>query len=109
MCDCDCEYPDFFCDKWVKARKSRRCGECRRIIRQGSSYYRATGKWDGAVSTFVQCSRCVSIRLSLERKIPDCCVPFGAVKEHLRYYTDDRKRHREWIRKNPPRVLEVTS
>lgn len=30
MCDCDCEYPEFFIDKWVKARKSHKCGECRR-------------------------------------------------------------------------------
>lgn len=108
MCDCDCEYPEFFIDRWVKARKPHQCGECRRLIKVGSTYYRATGKWDGEVSSFVQCERCSNVRHALQR-VPDCCIPFGSVREYLRYHTDDRKRHRQWIRKNPPRVLEALS
>lgn len=107
MCDCDCEYPEFFIDKWVKARKAHRCGECRRTIKAADTYYRVTGKWDGEVNSFVQCGRCFNVKKALEARYKDCCVPFGCVVEHLRYHTDDRKRHRQWIRKNPPRVLEA--
>lgn len=59
MCDCSCEQPEFFDSSRPRARKPQRCCECKRIIRPGETYERASGKWDGEFRSFATCGDCL--------------------------------------------------
>lgn len=58
----DCDGPEFYTAKVVKARKSHKCYECRSEIKSGEQYFRDTGMWGGDFSTFRTCCLCVEIR-----------------------------------------------
>lgn len=54
-------------DQWAflsqstpKARKSHRCGECRRMIEVGEHYSYTSGLYDGSWSEFHQCEQCAA-------------------------------------------------
>ena len=66
MSNCGCIYtgvdetsPESFTIR--KARKERRCGECRRVIEKGESYERRV-QFAGGVSVFITCVCCAEIR-----------------------------------------------
>ena len=64
-CDCSCdhgEYPEFYSEKIVKAKKEHKCCECREIIPKGQKYHRASGKWDGEMRSYKTCLPCMRIR-----------------------------------------------
>lgn len=46
----------------VKARKAHRCGECRRVIAVGETYYRFKGVWEGEIVAERACLICQEIR-----------------------------------------------
>ena len=66
-CDCSCfidvgEYPEFYTDKVVTAKKQHKCYECGETISIGDKYQRCSGKWDGEVLTYKTCLGCMRIR-----------------------------------------------
>jgi hypothetical protein len=65
--DYDGDTPEFFSETISKARKAYQCCECQTAILVGTSYERATGKWDGALSVYRTCLPCVEIRVAF------CC------------------------------------
>ena len=69
--------PSFYSEVERKAAKSHKCCECRAGISVGARYQCATGKWDGAVTTFRTCLACAEIRTTF------CCGAwvFGALWE----------------------------
>lgn len=74
---------DFFSDRNVKAaRKEHCCNECNRTIRVGESYYFATGKSDGYVSTMHVCAHCHAATAWLNKACNGYL--FGVVLEDLR-------------------------
>jgi hypothetical protein len=45
-------------DKWQKARKAHRCGECGRVISAGEQYRIFRGASDGSAFTHKTCAHC---------------------------------------------------
>lgn len=76
-CSCDYEVPEFFTKETRKAKKRRRCTECRRFIQPGEAYEHVFGKWDGYVSAFETCSICLDIRQHTLSIIPCFCSSYG--------------------------------
>lgn len=58
---CDCDMPAFYREEVVKARKPHKCKECGETIQPGQFYDRATGCWDGTVSTIKTCAECAQL------------------------------------------------
>lgn len=79
MVDCYCDYdpPSFYNLSTPKARKRHQCDECGRHIQPGEQYESATGKWEGCVSTFRTCSRCVDLRTWVKNNVPCLCWAHG--------------------------------
>lgn len=57
----DGEAAEFCREVERKARKSHKCGECRRVINPGENYTYYVGKWDGEIGTHKMCSDCRSV------------------------------------------------
>lgn len=79
MSDCFCDYdpPQFYSASTPKARKVHRCAECGRAISAGEDYERVVGKWDGSVSVFKTCCRCMALRQHLKAHVPCFCWAHG--------------------------------
>lgn len=73
MCDCSCERPEFFDSSRPRARKPQRCCECKRTIRVGETYDRASGKWDGRFDSYATCLDCMA---AWQIVAPDSCRCF---------------------------------
>lgn len=56
------EQAEFYSSAIVRAKKVHKCTECHEAISSGSKYERATGKWEGDISTYKTCLSCVEIR-----------------------------------------------
>ncbi|NOV25928.1 hypothetical protein E5S69_20715 [Cupriavidus necator] len=80
-CFCDYDAPEFYVQATHKARKAHRCNECRRQIKAGENYERASGKWDGQVDFFKTCEHCVSIRQWVKAHVPCACLSHGNLIE----------------------------
>lgn len=78
---CDYEQPEFYRQKIVTARKLHRCDECGCDIRRGEQYEAFAGKWDGIVSTYSTCERCLSFRTWYSANRPCFCWCFGEMLE----------------------------
>lgn len=65
---CYCEYghddnwPAFYAESMVKARKAHVCIECLEPIVVGETYQRVRGKWDGEVKVIKTCAHCAEMR-----------------------------------------------
>lgn len=79
MSECFCDYDpaDFYSRQMRKARKVHRCEECGCAINAAEHYERVTGKWDGDVTTFKTCSRCIALRDCLQAHLPCFCWAHG--------------------------------
>lgn len=53
---------EFYNSRICRAKKSHKCGECRREIISGQEYEYASGKFDNDFFTFKTCADCTSIR-----------------------------------------------
>jgi hypothetical protein len=61
--DMDCGHDnEFYAESWRVARREHRCCECRRTIRPGERYQRASGKSDGDFWMAKTCAQCAEIR-----------------------------------------------
>lgn len=59
--DYDGDAADFYDERFVTARKSHQCYECREPIEKGAQHHRVSGKWDGEIRTYRFCSHCWEI------------------------------------------------
>jgi len=80
-CYCDNESPEFFWRKDRKAKIEHRCCECGSTIHKAEKYEYACGKWDGAVSAYKTCERCLDFRRWFEKNRPCVCWAFRSMYE----------------------------
>lgn len=57
----DGDMPTFYNRKTVKARKEHKCCECGDIIKTGSEYEKAVGRWGKDFDVYKTCADCLSI------------------------------------------------
>ncbi len=77
-CDYDGDYPAFYSESRVRARKPHKCCECSGVIGRGETYRRATGCWDGRVSTFKTCADCLVVICDFGKATNGCeCLELG--------------------------------
>ena len=60
-CDIDGDYPTVHNEKWVRARKAHKCGECRRPIQPGDEYRYTFMVFDGDARSYHTCEACAGI------------------------------------------------
>lgn len=77
ICSCDYDPPEFHSSYIRTAAKSHQCYECSGEIAKGENYEYAVGKWNGDVSTFKTCERCVDLRKWMTNNIPCFCFGYG--------------------------------
>lgn len=78
-CYCDYDPPEFVSTDTRKARTTHKCCECGHEIKPGEKYEHVVGKWDGTLSTFDTCEKCVDLRDSLADQ--NGCFTYGGLKE----------------------------
>jgi len=80
--DCVCDYDpaEFYSATMQKARKVHSCEECGKDrIQVGEIYERAVGKWEGDVTTFKTCCRCIALREFVKAHVPCFCWAHGNI------------------------------
>lgn len=77
--DCYCDYDpaEFYSASTPTARKEHRCDECGHAISPGEAYERVGAKWEGSVTVFKTCSRCIALRDHLKAHAPCFCWAHG--------------------------------
>ncbi len=96
-CFCDYDSPEWHDSHTVKAaRKPHKCYECGAPIFVGESYEYTAGKWDGCVSFFHICTRCVELRQWATISVPCFCWAYGNLHD------DVHEMVRAVIRDTPP-------
>lgn len=80
-CYCDYDAPEFYYAEIRKARTEHKCSECFSPIHKGERYEHVLGKWDGDVSTFDTCDRCLALKEYVEAHVPCFCWTHGHVRE----------------------------
>lgn len=83
-CYCDYEAPEFCLTVIRKARKPRRCEECRGVIAAGEQYEHVSGKWDGCLLTFDTCLRCLDLRTWVTNSVPCFCWAHGNLDDDMK-------------------------
>lgn len=86
----DCELPELYDERYVKARKKHTCCECKHPIFPGEEYQKVKGLWDGEFATFKTCSCCAKKRCALSDEYrkhygyhDQPCIEFGNLEEEL--------------------------
>ena len=106
MDDCYCDFGEpasFYTKRLVaKARRAHRCNECGNQVRPGESYERVTGVWDGDLSTFCTCQKCLSLREAVTECVPCFCWRHGDMLndaiETVQHYEWDLRGTGDWFR-----------
>ena len=88
-CYCDGDVPEFCSVSTHKARKEHRCSECRASINPGEAYEYTSGKWDGYLSTYKTCTRCVELRQWAKISVPCFCWYYGDLHENVAEMVSD--------------------
>ncbi len=83
-CFCDYEPAEFYCKTDYTARKQHQCAECGRVIAAGQRYEKVVAKWDGSLSFFKTCSRCVALREHLAAHVSCFCWAHGNLLDDIR-------------------------
>jgi hypothetical protein len=93
MTSCYCEYdgeaPSVYRQTKHTARQEHRCSECGSTIRAGERYEATFGIWEGDISRFKTCERCVSFRDWLEANTPCLCWAHGNLLDDIRGHLDE--------------------
>jgi hypothetical protein len=74
---CDCNSPEVFNDRLVRAKKPYQCYECGNTIAVNEKHHSIFGVWDGEPSSYRFCCNCETLRSWLsELDLPDadCCM-----------------------------------
>jgi len=80
-CDCDWEQPEFYVATIRTARKTHRCDECYGLIAIKEKYEHVSAKWDGAITSYKTCARCLSLRSYTTDSIKCVCWSHGSMIE----------------------------
>lgn len=83
---CYCEYdpPEWITTVKVKAaRKQHKCSECGYKIAVREAYEYVCGKWDGYLSQFHTCVRCVELREWAIISVPCFCWAYGNLHDDV--------------------------
>ena len=83
-CYCDFDPATFYNRSLPKARKRHACEECSGAILPGEQYESVTGLWEGYISTFKTCQRCVDLRTWVKNNVPCLCWAHGNTIEDCR-------------------------
>jgi hypothetical protein len=83
-CYCDYDAPEAWSSRISTARKPHVCEECSCIIQPGEKYEYVWGKWEGIVSIFKTCTRCLEIRSFVKASVPCFCWAHGNLHEDAR-------------------------
>ncbi len=78
-CFCDYESPEFYHCETRRAKKDHCCSECGRAITLGESYEHVHAKWNGDISTFKTCPRCLALKEWVEAHVPCFCWAHGNI------------------------------
>lgn len=89
-CYCDCEQPEFWTQNVRRARKSHRCCECGSDIKPGEQYEAYSGKWDGYVTSYSTCERCLAFRQWYAANRPCFCWCFTEMFDAVRDDVEDQ-------------------
>lgn len=89
--DCYCDYdpPAWIRTSRPKARKAHECTECNGPILIGEIYENVAGMWDGWISHFNTCCRCLDMRDYLTGNLPCYCWAYGGAFEDAKDAIDD--------------------
>ena len=88
MCAIDDAEPCEFMDaRFVTARKSHKCDECKRPIAAKEEYERVAAKWNGEFHSMAICSHCVAAREYLNRECNG--YAYGVIREDLEEHWQD--------------------
>lgn len=90
--DCYCDYgdpPTFFTEVKYTARIQHKCSECCGPIHPKEQYERVVGKWDGDVSMYKTCCRCLALREHLKAHVRCFCWNFGDMLNEARNAVDN--------------------
>ena len=80
----ECALPEYYLEKCVRARKEHKCCETLRVISKGEMYWRCSGKWDGAASSYCQCESAYHFARYINVKVyDDCVVGFGEITAYM--------------------------
>ena len=83
-CD-DFEYPVFYDEKKVRAKKDHKCCECGGAILKGEVYKYISGLWGRRFESYKTCPDCTHIRCEAGRTNPDGCgIALGELRGELR-------------------------
>lgn len=79
MSDCYCDYdpPEFYNATIRTARKPHKCDECDGAIGPREKYEYVSAKWNGWLSQFHTCERCINIRTWVRNNVPCFCFAHG--------------------------------
>lgn len=81
----ECNPPDFYAETPRRARKSRRCDECRSEIAAGERYCALFGVWYGDPESYSLCTPCHDAH-SAYYALTGCCAWFGGLLEEIEEY-----------------------
>ncbi len=88
---CDA-FPDFYACDDVVARKEHACCECDAKILVGEKHYKATGKWEGVVSTYRQHTTCGDACMLIRDEFEGGeCISFGGLFEWYGEFKEDTR------------------
>lgn len=79
----DCELPEAYVEKTVKAIKDHQCCECRGTIKAGERYTLHSGIWSGEPASYKICADCTHLRCEISKMDDDGCVAFGQLREEV--------------------------
>jgi hypothetical protein len=72
---CDCNYPEVFNNRTVRAKKPYKCYECRNTIAVNEKHHSIFGVWDHEPGSYRFCRNCETLRnWLLELPDADCCM-----------------------------------
>lgn len=72
-CYCDYEPAEFYHKETPKARLMHKCSECGHAISPGENYEKVFTKFDGDVSAYKTCCRCVALRDHIKAHVRCFC------------------------------------
>lgn len=96
-----CEYPEFYSEHRVKARKPHLCCETRKLIAVGEHYWRISMKFDGMMCDYCQSEAAYHfarwlngnsshpVKATLGAADDEVCLEFCGIGEHVAEVNDD--------------------
>lgn len=98
-----CDFAELYEERFRRARKEHKCGECGRTIREGERYSYTSMKFEGEFSDHKTCVRCDRVRDAIFKKYEiDCGIPLGGLFSEIESTVIEQMRV-VWKRNDNPR------